>query len=95
MFGHRDKELVPLLMDTLIVLGDLTASNSFEEVVLFVDNNLFKVLKNALESAAISSLENFNVSSGHTGLSRAPHAPSAASNLSPELDLSELTKAKF
>ena len=63
-FGHRDKELVPLLMDTLVVLGDLTASDSFKESVLFADNNLFSVLTNALESATISSLENFNVSSG-------------------------------
>ena len=54
--GHRDKELIPLLMDTLVVLGDLTASDNFQESVLFVDNNLFNMLRNALDSAAISSL---------------------------------------
>ena len=94
IYGHRDKELVPLLMDTLVVLGDLTASDSFQEIVLFIDNNLFSVLKNALESATISSLENFNMSSGHTDLS-SPVDAEKTSLFSPDLDLSELTKAKF
>ena len=92
VFGHRDKELVPLLMDTLVVLGDLTASDSFKEIVLYADNNLFAVLTNALESATISSLENFNVSSGHTALSKPEDILSIDLN---NMDMRELTRAKF
>ena len=61
------KELIPLLMDTFVVIGDLTASEGFPESAFFVENNLFSLLKNSLESNAISSLENFNSSSGRTG----------------------------
>lgn len=80
-------------MDTLVVIGDLTASEGFNETTFFVENNLFSILKTCLDSAAISSLENYNVSSGHTGISK----PNVASNagLNPDIDLSELTKAKF
>ena len=75
-------------MDSLVVLGDLTASDNFQESVLFADNNLFTVLKNALESAAISALDKFNVSSSNTGLSHVPLVDPTISNLPQDLDVS-------
>ena len=93
VYGPTNKELIPLLMDTLVVIGDLTASEGFKETTFFVENNLFSILKTCLDSPAISSLENYNVSSGHTGISK-PNAASHA-GLNPEIDLSELTKDKF
>ena len=68
-------------MDTLVVIGDLTASEGFKETTFFVENNLFSVLKTCLDSAAISSLENYNVSSGHTGISK-PNVASICMSIS-------------
>ena len=76
-------------MDTLVVIGDLTASESFPEGAFFVDNNLFSVLRNALESASISALENFNMSSGNTGFNI------DSQKVLSDLDLTEYTKIRF
>ena len=54
-------------MDTLIVIGDLVASESFMEKAFFVDNNLFKVLLTALNSKAIGLIDPiFNIYSGNS-----------------------------
>ena len=44
-------------MDTLVVIGDLTASESFTESSFFVQNDLYKILKNVLASSVISKIE--------------------------------------
>ena len=44
-------------MDTLVVIGDLTASESFSEAILFVQNDLFKVMKSVLTSPVINKIE--------------------------------------
>lgn len=44
-------------MDTLVVIGDLTASESFSEETLFVQNDLFKILKSVLNSKIIAKIE--------------------------------------
>lgn len=53
----RDSELLPLLMDTLVVIGDLTASQCFTESSFFADNDMFKVLKTVMASPAIAKIE--------------------------------------
>ena len=44
-------------MDTLVVIGDLTASESFSEETFFVQNDLFKILKSVLSSPIIAKIE--------------------------------------
>lgn len=56
--------LLSLLMDTLVVLGDLVASEYFTESVLFVENDFYRVLYQVLQSALIEKIEPiFNPSS--------------------------------
>ena len=50
----RDTDLVELLMDTLVVCGDLTASGSFSEATFFVANGLFATLDTVLTSPVIA-----------------------------------------
>ena len=82
-------------MDTLIVPGDLTASDNFQESVLYVENNLFHVMKNALESPTISAMEKFNTSSSKTGLSHIPLVDPSFANLPSDMDVTQFTKVKF
>ena len=51
VIGRQDN--LQLLMDTLIVIGDLTASERFSESAFFVDNNMFSVIKTAITSKTI------------------------------------------
>lgn len=93
--GNKDKDLVPLMMDTLVVIGDLTASENFHEAIFFVDNNLFAVLRNALDSPSISSIESSIVPPAKKAFSpKAPPLPTEATS-TPDLDYSALTKLKF
>ena len=43
-------------MDTLIVIGDLTASENFSEAAFVVHNNLFRVLHMVLTCPAIAKI---------------------------------------
>ena len=60
----QDSEFLSLLMDVLVVIGDLTASESFTESAFFVQNDLYSVLNNILASPIIAKIEPvFNPSS--------------------------------
>ena len=71
---------MPLLLESLKHLL-ITSLLSF--------TTLFSVLRNALESASISALENFNMSSGNTGFNI------DSQKVLTDLDLTEYTKIKF
>ena len=52
-----DKELLPLLMDSLVVLGDLVASEYFNESLLFIEYDLYSILRRVLNSHIVGSIE--------------------------------------
>ena len=52
-----DKELLPLLMDSLVVLGDLVASEYFNESLLFIEYDLYSILRRVLNSNIVGSIE--------------------------------------
>lgn len=56
MFCHTDEDKMQLLMDTLVVIGDLTASESFSERTFFVDFDLFTSLRTILNSPALGKV---------------------------------------
>ena len=95
--GRQDN--LQLLMDTLIVIGDLTASERFSESAFFVDNNMFSVIKTALTSKTIGLSEPiFNVHSGRT-YTQVPitstHLTQSFNNINQNIDLSPLSKQTF
>ena len=46
-------------MDTLVVIGDLTASELFKESLLFVDYDMYGVLMRVLNSPVVDQIEPF------------------------------------
>lgn len=56
MYCHRDDDKMQLLMDTLVVIGDLTASESFAERTFFVDFDYFSCLRTILNSPALGKV---------------------------------------
>jgi len=48
---------MPLLMDVLILIGDLTASESFSERTFYIENDFFTTLKNILGFASLGKVE--------------------------------------
>ena len=49
--------LLTLLMDTIVVIGDLTASESFSESAFCVENDLFKTLMQVIRSPTITLMD--------------------------------------
>ena len=53
----KDKERKQLLMDIMVLIGDLTASDSFTESSIFVNNDGFNLLYKVLESPHLRTVK--------------------------------------
>ena len=61
---RNDDDTMPLLMDVLILIGDLTASDNFSERTFYTENDFFTTLKTILGSPALGMVEFGLLSSG-------------------------------